>query len=79
MITRRYREPRGLNSDREEYGFFVRVSGEDRELLKTAVEVAKKRLGGHPSNPMLLLDMMSVYTGRPIVTSARDTDDELFI
>lgn len=63
MITRRYREPRGLHSGTADYGFFVRVSGDERDLLKAARRLAERRLGGPPSNPMLLLDMMSVYVG----------------
>lgn len=61
MITRRYREPRGLHANTGDYGFYVRVSGEDRELLKQAKSVAEGRLGGSPSNPMLLIEMMKVY------------------
>lgn len=63
MITRRYREPRGINADTGEYGFFVRVSGEDRELLKLARDKATEKLGGIPSNPMLLIEMMRIYLG----------------
>lgn len=64
MITRRYREPRGLHSDQVEYGFYVRLSGADRELMRCAQEVATERLGGRPSNPMLLVDMMKAFTSR---------------
>lgn len=63
MITRRYREPRGLEANTPDYGFFVRVSGEERALLKSARDLAERRLGGVPSNPMLLIDMMKFYTG----------------
>jgi hypothetical protein len=62
MITRRYREPRGLHSDQDQYGFYVRLAGEDRELMKRALEVATERLGGRPSNPLLLVEMMKVFT-----------------
>lgn len=62
MITRRYQEPRGLHSDQAEYGFYVRLSGADRELTKRALEVATERLGCRSSNPMLLVEMMKVFT-----------------
>ena len=66
MLTRRFREPRGLHSDTKDYGFFVRVAGDDRELLKKAQKLAEVRLGGIPSNPLLLLEVLRYYVGDDI-------------
>lgn len=61
MINRRYQEARGLDEDRPFYGFYTRLSGQDRELLKEARRVAMVRLGATPSNPVLLAEMMKTY------------------
>jgi hypothetical protein len=61
MITRRFKEPRGLSENTPFYGLYVRVTGESRELLKQAQEIAAKRLGATPSNPLLLEDLLRVY------------------
>lgn len=63
MLNRRYREPRGVDEDRPFYGFYVRLAGADRELLKEARKVAQRRMGAVPSHPVLLLEMMKAYIG----------------
>jgi hypothetical protein len=61
MITRRFKEPRGLAEDTPFYGLYVRVTGESRELLKKAQEIATERLGATPSNPILLDELLKAY------------------
>lgn len=75
MITRRFREPRGLHSDTKDYGFYVRLAGEDRELLKRTQALAEKSFGGRPSNPMLLIELMRVYTGEKLAKPPANTPD----
>ena len=61
MITRRFKEPRGLSEDTPFYGLYVRVEGKSRELLKKAQEIATQRLGATPSNPLLLDELLKAY------------------
>jgi hypothetical protein len=61
MMTRRFKEPRGLSEDTPIYGLYVRVTGESRELLKKAQEIATQRLGATPSNPLLLDELLKAY------------------
>ncbi|QRM29560.1 hypothetical protein [Microvirga sp. VF16] len=61
MITRRFNEPRGLSEETPFYGLYVRLSGESRELFRKAHEIAAKRLGATPSNPILLDELLKAY------------------
>lgn len=61
MITRRFKEPRGLSENTPFYGLYVRVSGDSRELLKQAQDIAAKKLGATPSNPVLLDELLRTY------------------
>jgi hypothetical protein len=60
MITRQYREPRGLD-EATRFGFYVRVSGDTHELLKNAKRIAAERPGGAPSNALLFDEMLRAY------------------
>lgn len=61
MITKRFKEARGVHENTAFYGFYARVSGESRELLKKAQEKATEHLKGHPSNGVLLDELMKAY------------------
>jgi hypothetical protein len=59
MSTRRFK--RGIDEGTSFYGFYVRASGETRELLKKAQQRAKERFGATPSNPLLLDELLKAY------------------
>lgn len=61
MITKRFEEPRGINQNTPFYGFYARVSGESRELLKQAQRKATAELRGQPSNAVLLDELLRRY------------------
>jgi len=61
MITKRFEEARGINEDTPFYGFYARVSGESRELLKQVQRKAATQLKGQPSNAVLLDELMRHY------------------
>jgi len=64
-MTKRFRNPRGISEDTPFYGFYVKASGETRELLRKAQQVAAERLGAVPSNPLLLDELLKAYLRDP--------------
>ncbi|WP_454655548.1 hypothetical protein [Bosea beijingensis] len=61
MITKRFKEARGIDEDTPFYGFYARVSGESRELLRQAQRKATAQLRGQPSNAVLLDELLRRY------------------
>lgn len=61
MITKRFDEPRGIHQDTSFYGFYARVSGESRERLKLAQEIAARRMRDTISNAVLLDELIRAY------------------
>ena len=61
--TKRFREPRGLGAPTPFYGFYARLEGQERDILMQAQAIAGLRLGGAPSNPMLLEELLRAYVG----------------
>jgi hypothetical protein len=61
MLTKRFKEARGINENTKFYGFYVRATGESRDLLKLAQKKASGTLGSVPSNPVLLDELLRSY------------------
>ena len=61
MITKRFKDARGIHEDTAFYGFYARVSGESRELLKQVHETATAQMRGQPSNAVLMDELMKAY------------------
>lgn len=57
----KHREPVGLDANTDQYVFNVRTSGETREMLMRASAALTKRLGGVPSNPLLLRELLVAF------------------
>lgn len=63
MITKRFSDARGIDDPTAFYGFYVRVSGESRELLKQAQRKATLEMRTQPSNAVLLDELLMAYLG----------------
>lgn len=63
MITKRFKNPRGIDENTPFYGFYVRANGQSRERLKQAQNKASQDMGGTPSNAVLLDELLKVYLG----------------
>ena len=61
--TKRFREPRGLQAPMPFYGFYARLEGRERDILMQAQAIAGVRLGGTPSNHMLLEELLKADVG----------------
>lgn len=65
MITNRLTGPRGLWEDNEFYGFYVRLRGEERELLQLCHAKATREREMQVGNDVLLKDLMLKYLEKP--------------
>lgn len=63
MISHRYPEPRGLEAPTKWYGYYARLSGEEREMLRQARGILRERLGDTPSNTVLLGEVLKAFLG----------------
>jgi hypothetical protein len=63
MITKRFSDARGIDEPTAFYGFYVRVSGESRELLRQAQRKATSEMRTQPSNAVLLDELLMAYLG----------------
>lgn len=75
MATLKYREPRGAEADTQFYGFYVRASGDTRRMLMEARRKLTERFGAPPSNPLLLTELLRLYTApeaSAYLTSTKD-------
>ena len=64
LATIKYPEPRGIDAGTEFYGFYVRVAGPTRSLLRKAQERVAERYGAIPSNPLLLWELLEAFDAR---------------
>ncbi len=64
MATMKYREARGAEADTAFYGFYVRTTGETREMLTEARRKLAGRFGAPPSNPLLLTELLRLYVAQ---------------
>jgi hypothetical protein len=60
-MTRKFRRETGPESSTPFYGFYVRIAGDARKAYVIAQERMTKAMGGVPSNPMLLDELLRVY------------------
>jgi hypothetical protein len=54
-------DPRGIDQNTEFYGFYVRATGETRELIREARRRLTGRYGAPPSNPLLLRELLRLF------------------
>lgn len=60
-MNRKFRREAGADANTPFYGFYVRLSGDARRAYIRAQQTMTKTLGGVPSNPMLLDELLRVY------------------
>jgi hypothetical protein len=63
-MTRKFRREAGAESNTPFYGFYVRLAGDARKAFVTTQERMTASMGGVPSNPMLLDELLRVYLGQ---------------
>lgn len=63
-ITARSLRPRASGENtKNTYGFLVRLNVPEQQMLDKVIELARVRLGGLPSHPVLLRELMQHYLG----------------
>ncbi len=66
IVSRRW--PKGhvkVTPKPADYTFIAKLTPSDIELFQTARQKAAKKLGGNPSNPMFLEELMRAYVSSP--------------
>ncbi len=61
MVTDRYPDPRGIETDTPFYGFYVKASGTRRAMLMRVRDKLTERYGTPPSNPKLLDELLAAF------------------
>lgn len=61
-----------MEADTPFYGLFIRISGQTRHDFREAKERLSKALGGVPSNPMILDELLRFYLAGTPAEQPRD-------
>lgn len=61
ITSRKFQEDRRVEANTPFYGLYVRLAGETRRDFVEAKKRMEQTLGGTPSNPMILDELLRTY------------------